>query len=88
MSRHYDVLVTAMNQDTVRSTFYLEPALHQALRLQAATAHRSMSDIVNEAIREALIEDQEDLSAFSTRSKEPTLDYEQFLTQLKADGTL
>jgi hypothetical protein len=35
-----------------------------------------------------LREDQEDLSAFSTRSKEPTLDYEQFLTQLKADGTL
>lgn len=63
MSRHHDVLVTAMNQDTVRSTFYLEPALHQALRLQAATAHRSMSDIVNEAIREALREDQEDLSA-------------------------
>jgi hypothetical protein len=47
-----------------------------------------MSDIVNEAIREALREDQEDLSAFSTRSKEPTLDYEKFLTQLKADGTL
>ena len=88
MAKRFDVLVTAMNSETIRSTFYLEPALHQALRLKAAAAHRSMSDIVNEAIREALREDQDDLAAFSTRSQDPILDYEQFLSQLKADGTL
>ena len=88
MTRRFDVLETAVNSETVRSTFYLESALHKALRLKAAAAHRSMSDIVNEAIREALREDQEDLTTGSTRSREPTLDYEQFLTQLKTDGTL
>jgi plasmid stability protein len=88
MTRRFDVLETAVNSETVRSTFYLESALHQGLHLKAAAAHRSMSDIVNEAIREALREDQEDLTTGSTRSREPTLDYEQFLTQLKTDGTL
>jgi plasmid stability protein len=74
--------------NAVRSTLYLEPALHQALRLKAATAHRSMSEIVNDAIRSALREDEEDLAAFAEREHEQPLTYEAFLAQLKADGTL
>lgn len=72
----------------IRSTLYLEPALHQALRLKAATAHRSMSDIVNDALRAALREDEEDLAAFAEREHEKPVSYEAFLAQLKADGTL
>ena len=72
----------------IRATLYLEPALHQALRLKAASAHRSISEIVNEAIRAALREDEEDLAAFGKRAREKTLSYEDFLAQLKADGTL
>ena len=77
-----------MRGNAVRSTLYLEPALHQALRLKAATAHRSMSEIVNDAIRAALREDEEDLAAFADREREQPLSYEAFLAQLKADGTL
>lgn len=77
-----------MAGDTVRSTLYLEPALHRALRLKAASARRSMSDIVNDAIRTALREDEADLAAFAERAGEKTLSYEDFLAQLKADGTL
>jgi plasmid stability protein len=77
-----------MSSATIRSTFYLEPALNQALRLKSAVAHRTMSDIVNEAIRVALQEDEEDFNALADRAREPTLTYEQFLDQLKADGTL
>lgn len=77
-----------MSTETIRSTVYLEPALHQALRLKAAATRRSMSEIVNEAIRVALSEDEEDLAAFATRAAEPTLSYEEFLARLKADGTL
>ncbi|RKT45922.1 CopG family transcriptional regulator [Thiocapsa rosea] len=77
-----------MNSQSVRATLYLEPALHQALRLKAASARRSMSEIVNDAIREALREDQEDLAAFAERVGEPSLSYEEFLAQLKVDGTL
>ncbi len=77
-----------MRRQAVRSTLYLDPALHQALRLKAATAHRSMSDIVNEAIRAALREDEEDLAAVAERQNEKTVSYEELLAQLKADGTL
>ena len=74
--------------EAVRSTVYLEPELHQALRLKAAHSQRSMSEIVNQALRQALREDQEDLAALRSRAKERTLSYEDFLAKLKADGTL
>lgn len=79
---------TTETAGTTRATVYLEKCLHQALRLKAASTQRSMSEIVNDAIRAALREDEEDLAAFSDRAKEKTLSYEQFLAQLKTDGTL
>jgi hypothetical protein len=74
--------------DAVRSTLYLDPELHQALRLKSAQSRRSMSEIVNEALRQALREDQEDLAAVRSRARERSLDYETFLAKLKADGAL
>lgn len=47
-----------------------------------------MSEIVNDALRQALREDQEDLSSVRTRAREKALGYEEFLAKLKADGTL
>ncbi len=80
---------TAMStNEAVRSTVYLEPDLHQALRLKSAHSRRSMSDIVNEALRQALRDDQEDLAAVRGRAKERALSYEDFLAKLEADGTL
>ena len=77
-----------MDLDTIRSTLYFDPVLHRALRLKAASTHRSISDIVNEAVRESLREDEADLAAVAKRVQEPSVSYEAFLTQLKADGTL
>ncbi|MSQ27759.1 MAG: CopG family transcriptional regulator [Dehalococcoidia bacterium] len=77
-----------MGSETIRSTLYLDPALHQALRLKAATSHRSMSDIVNDAVRVSLQEDEEDLAAVAERAGEASISYEAFLAQLKADGTI
>jgi plasmid stability protein len=74
--------------DTIRSTLYLDPDLHQALRLKSAHSRRSMSEIVNDALRQALREDREDLAAVGLRAREKTLDYEAFLGKLKADGSL
>lgn len=74
--------------EAVRSTVYLEPDLHQALRLKAAHSRRSMSELVNEALRQSLREDQEDLAAVRSRAREKSLGYEEFLAKLKADGTL
>jgi plasmid stability protein len=88
MARHVSVLEITMASQAIRSTFYLEPGLHQALCLKAATSHRSMSAIVNDAVRALLREDEEDLAAYSARSKEQSMSYGQFLVKLKADGAL
>ena len=69
-----------------RSTIYLDPALHQALRLKALETSRSMSEIINEAVKEALAEDAEDLAAFDEREHEPLISYEQMVKRLKKDG--
>ncbi len=71
-----------------RATVYFEPALHKAIRLKAAHTNRSISDVVNDAVRAALREDQEDLAAFEDRVAEPTMSYEALLKDLKAHGKL
>jgi len=73
---------------TKRSTVYFEPDLHKALRLKAASTERSISDLVNDAVRQALREDQEDLAAFEERATEPTITYEALLKSLKAHGKI
>ena len=77
-----------MSETSKRSTVYFDPQLHAALRLKAATTDRSLSEIVNDAVRAALAEDQEDLAAFAQRVSEPTMSYEALLDDLKAHGKL
>lgn len=71
-----------------RTTIYLEPDLHRALRLKAIETDSSISDLVNGAIRQALIEDAEDLAAFEDRAAESSVPYGDFVMALKRDGKL
>ncbi len=71
-----------------RATLYLDPGLHRALRLKAAETDRTMSDLVNEAIRLALAEDAEDLAAFDERASEPNLRFEEAVKELHQRGRL
>ncbi len=71
-----------------RTTIYLEPDLHRALRLKAIETDSSISDLVNGAVRESLIEDAEDLAAFEDRAAEATVPYGEFVIALRRDGKL
>jgi hypothetical protein len=71
-----------------RATVYFEPYLHRALRLKAAETDRSISELVNDAVKEALAEDAEDLAAFEDRASEPDLRFEDVLKDLKKRGKL
>jgi plasmid stability protein len=73
---------------TKRTTVYLDQELHQALRLKAAVTDRSMSELINEMIREQLAEDAEDLASFRERADEPVISYESLLQDLQAHGKL
>ena len=77
-----------MSTQQKRSTIYLEPDLHKAVKLKSAHTNRSISHIVNESLRAVLREDQEDLAAFEERASEPVMSYETLLKKLKADGKI
>jgi hypothetical protein len=76
------------DQDPKRATIYFDPALHRALRLKAAETDRSISDLVNEAVRRDLAEDAEDLAAFDERAGERSLSFEKALEDLKRRGLI
>ena len=71
-----------------RSTVYFEPSIHQALKLKAASSHLSVSELVDEAVRLLMSEDQEDLAAFSERENEKEISYEALLNDLKKHGKI
>ncbi len=77
-----------MSQNTKRSTIYFEPALHRALRIKAVHTHHTVSEIVNEAVRLTLREDQEDLAAFDERANESAMSYEELLKDLRSHGKI
>jgi post-segregation antitoxin (ccd killing protein) len=71
-----------------RATIYLDSDLHKALRLKAVETSRSMSELVNDAVREALAEDAEVIAAFEERVGEPLIGYEEMVKRLKKDGRI
>ena len=71
-----------------RATVYFEADVHRALRLRAAADERSMSDMVNDAVRAALAEDAADLEAFDERREEKSSSFESFVRGMKRRGRL
>ncbi len=71
-----------------RSTIYLDPVLHRAIRLRAIETSRSISEIINEILRKSIAEDAADLASFDERMDEPSITYEQMIKRLKKDGRI
>jgi hypothetical protein len=77
-----------MSNLSKRSTIYFEPHIHQALKVKAASSQLSVSELVDEAVRLLMSEDQEDLAAFTEREKEKEISYETLLNDLKKHGKI
>ncbi len=77
-----------MAMQAKRATVYLDPELHKALRLKAVETSRSVSSLINDAIREALAEDAEDIAAFEKRIGEPLISYDEMVKRLRKDGRI
>ena len=71
-----------------RATVYLDPDVHKALKLKAVETSRSVSDLVNEAVKKSFVEDAEDLAVFEDRVSEPLLSYDAMVKRLKKDGRI
>jgi len=66
----------------------LDPALHKALRLKSVETSRSVSDLINDAVRDELAEDADDIATFKARKSEPTIPFEDFVKDLKRNGKI
>ena len=77
-----------MASQTKQATIYFDPDLHKALRLKAVETSRSITELVNAAVREALSEDAEDLADFDKRMSEPMVGYDEMVKRLKRDGRI
>ena len=71
-----------------RATVYFEPQIHRALRVKAAATDRSISDMVNDAVKRDLAEDAEDLAAFKQRAHERSVDFEVVVRSLRRRGKI
>ena len=80
--------IPAMGALSKRSTVYFDPEIHQALKLKAASAESSISELVDEAVRLLMLEDQEDIASIAGRVGEPVITYEALLNDLKKHGKI
>lgn len=71
-----------------RTTTYLQPDLFKALKMKAAKIDRSVSDLVNEAVRLSLAEDAIDLEAIDQRRNQPDRSFDDFVKDLRKNGRL
>lgn len=71
-----------------RATVYFEADVHRALRLRAVAMDRSISDMVNDAVKAALAEDAEDIAVFADRKSERSLSFDTFVQGLKRRGRI
>ena len=77
-----------MDKSSKRITVYLQSDFHRALKVKAAETVYSVSDLVNDAVRDSLREDALDLAAAEDRTVEPSLAFEGVLKKLRRDGKI
>ena len=73
---------------TTKATFYIETDLLRAVKIKAAQCDLTLSSLVNDALRQSLREDQEDIRDFKKRESEPTRSFEAILKDLKRAGKI
>ena len=71
-----------------RATVYFDEDIHKALKIKAAETSRSISDLIGDAVRHELAEDEEDLKVFRLRAAEESVPFEKVLKDLKASGKI
>jgi hypothetical protein len=71
-----------------RATVYFEAEVHHALRLKSAASDRSISEMVNDAVKIALAEDAEDLAAIDERKAERSVSFESFVQGMRRRGRI
>ncbi len=77
-----------MSKQAKRATIYFDPDIHKALKIKSLETSRSITDLVNQAVKEALSDDVEDILSFEERKNEPLISYDQMVKKLRKDGRI
>ena len=77
-----------MTTSAKRATVYFDPIIHKALKLKSLETSKSISELVNQAVKEALAEDAEDIAAVEERANEPLVSFSAMVKRLKKDGRI
>lgn len=72
----------------MRTTITLNDKIYKALRIRAAESGETVSAVVEDAVKEQVLEDLDDLQTVKKRENEPAIDFKTFVKELKADGLL
>jgi hypothetical protein len=81
--RYSEIMSTAK-----RVTLYFDAEIHRALRLKAVADDRTISDLVNDAVRSTFAEDAEDIRTFEDRATDSVLDFETLVKDLRQRGKI
>ncbi|MDD2469123.1 MAG: CopG family transcriptional regulator [Desulfobulbus sp.] len=71
-----------------RATIYLDPQLHKALKLKSIETSKSISALVNQAVKNALAEDAFDITTFEEREQEQVVSFTEMVKRLRNDGRI
>jgi uncharacterized Rmd1/YagE family protein len=77
-----------MESTQKRATIYLDPLLHKALKLKSIETSKSISALVNQAVRDALAEDAADIAVYEERIDEPVISFSEMVKRLQQDGRI
>jgi len=77
-----------MKSTPKRATIYFDPMLHKALKLKSVETSKSISALVNQAVRESLAEDAADIAAYEERINEPVISFSEMVKRLQQDGRI
>ncbi len=69
-------------------TLNLEDIILQVLKLKSSETKKSMSELVNDALKACLQEDLEDIKSWEEREGEETYSYEEFLELLNKEQVI
>ncbi|HET9174024.1 MAG TPA: ribbon-helix-helix protein, CopG family [Candidatus Saccharimonadales bacterium] len=72
----------------MRTTITINDKIYKALRIRAAESGETVSVLVEDAVKEQILEDLDDLQTVKERENEPAIDFKDFVKELKADGLI
>jgi hypothetical protein len=64
---------------TKRTTIYFDPKLHKILKAKSVESEKSISELVDLALRHELLEDLEDIKAYEERKDGDFVSYKDML---------